>query len=455
MMNTPRCGLPDVDPENPETDPDSDADSPEGLEVKRKKRYVLANSRWEKTDLTWRIDGSRPTPDLEADHVKRIMKNALQFWDDASALTFREQTGSDADIQISFGVGEHGDTYNFDGPGGTLAHAFYPTSPPVSIAGDAHFDDSETFSDGSAEGTNLLQVAIHEFGHSLGLQHSDVNDAIMYPYYRGYIPDITLDRDDIAGIQALYGENTDDPEQPSTVDCSTVAITWATSTQDGRQYLCNDTHCYRMSDNVVDDGYPKLIQEEFPGLPDDPDASFYYETTGKTYIFKGSEVWRLANQTIDSGYPMSISSEFPDLPSDLSAAFVWHINKKIYFVKDTMYYRVSAPGTGLDIDTENPYPRLFSDWWRGLPNTIDAAFQWSDSRTYMFAGSQYYLLHPWLSKVSDSLPPYPRDTAVWWFDCDPDDGISDNGFNGAMSVVTPSIMVAICVFVLNALLFLN
>lgn len=67
--------------------------------------------------------------------------------------------------------------------------------------GDAHFDDAEQWSVNSYRGTNLFQVAAHEFGHSLGLSHSDVKSALMAPFYRGFDPSFQLDGDDIQGIQ--------------------------------------------------------------------------------------------------------------------------------------------------------------------------------------------------------------------------------------------------------------
>lgn len=58
----------------------------------------------------------------------------------------------------------------------------------------------------SPTGVNLFQVAAHEFGHSLGLSHSDVRRSLMAPFYRGFEPGFQLDRDDIDGIQSLYGK---------------------------------------------------------------------------------------------------------------------------------------------------------------------------------------------------------------------------------------------------------
>ena len=115
---------------------------------------------------------------------------------------------------------EHGDGDPFDGSGGTLAHAFFPV-----FGGDAHFDDDEPWTINSfrgddlsrenrhlsitdllSAGTSLLQTAAHEFGHSLGLSHSDSKSALMAPFYRGFQSKPKLENDDIKGIQALYGQ---------------------------------------------------------------------------------------------------------------------------------------------------------------------------------------------------------------------------------------------------------
>ena len=46
-------------------------------------------------------------------------------------------------------------------------------------------------------------TAVHEIGHALGLSHSKVEEAIMFPFYEGDIRPIHAD--DQAGIHQIYG----------------------------------------------------------------------------------------------------------------------------------------------------------------------------------------------------------------------------------------------------------
>lgn len=95
--------------------------------------------------------------------VDNEIQKALDVWSEHTDLSFTQKRTGKVHIDISFLKGEHGDGDPFDGSGGTLAHAFFPV-----FGGDAHFDDSEQWTKGSFRGTNLLQTAAHEFGHSLG-----------------------------------------------------------------------------------------------------------------------------------------------------------------------------------------------------------------------------------------------------------------------------------------------
>ena len=50
-------------------------------------------------------------------------------------------------------------------------------------------------------------MAAHEFGHSLGLSHSDVEGSLMYPWYQNFDYDLQLSQDDMLGIKRIYGES--------------------------------------------------------------------------------------------------------------------------------------------------------------------------------------------------------------------------------------------------------
>jgi len=64
------------------------------------------------------------------------------MWSQVTPLTFSETTNV-SDIEIIFASGRHASCGPFDGRGGVLAHAFYPSGS--STGGDAHFDEAETW----------------------------------------------------------------------------------------------------------------------------------------------------------------------------------------------------------------------------------------------------------------------------------------------------------------------
>ena len=73
-----------------------------------------------------------------------------------------------------------------------------------------------TGSSGCSGGFYIEDVATHEFGHALGLGHSTLTSATMYPSISTCSQQSrTLDPDDIAGVLALYPATATPPTPPA------------------------------------------------------------------------------------------------------------------------------------------------------------------------------------------------------------------------------------------------
>lgn len=160
-----------------------------------------AISKWDDLDITYFFENG--TDQLEGDLERDLIARAFALWSAQTPLTFTEVSDpAEADISVAWAAGNHGDGDPFDGPGDVLAHASFP-NPYDNGEVILHFDDEERWVDSETRNVDLLTVAAHEIGHTLGLAHSDDPNALMYAAYRG--PQRSLGEDDIAGIQAVYG----------------------------------------------------------------------------------------------------------------------------------------------------------------------------------------------------------------------------------------------------------
>ena len=401
LMETPRCGVRDI--------------VGLGAHVRRRKRYVLQGSKWMKNKLTYSITRYPSSVQLSRQQIINTVKQAFNLWEDASGLEF-ENVGDnalDADIEISFVRYEHGDGDPLDGPGGTLAHAYFPE-----FGGDVHMDDTENWTVESWSGTNMLQTLTHEIGHSLGLSHSDVRDSVMAPFYQGYNPNLQLKPDDIKAIQSLYGPDIPKPTpKPNPVPnnnelCQNSKIDAIVTTADNETYVFKDDKYWKLTAEAIAPGYPRKISVDW-SLPSSLDAAFTWHRKGATYFFKGNKYWKYYNTKQAPGYPKLLHEGFPGIPNNVDSVFVWGGNDKIYFTKGDKFWKFDPDRKP---HVRKNYPKPLS-LWGALPSDIDGALQWVNGRTYFFKSGQYWRYDDRTFSISQSLPRFPRNTAQWWFGC--------------------------------------
>ncbi|XP_042355633.1 collagenase 3-like [Plectropomus leopardus] len=368
IMKKPRCGVPDGNIAHFST--------------------FGNNLKWEKNSLTYRIENY--TPDMSVSEVDDSIEKALQVWAKVTPLRFTRIYSGTADIMISFGRQSHGDYYPFDGPDGTLAHAF---APAPGIGGDAHFDDDETFTFRSNTGYVLFMVAAHEFGHSLGLSHSDDPGALMYPIYTYSNPDtFVLPRDDVNGIQSLYGPNPDkdpsieDPQPPTTPDACDLTMTLdAVATLRGEMLFFKDSFFWR--------SYPQsstpqqsLIKNFWPNAPTNINAAYENPHSDKLFIFQDRKVWAFSGYDLVRGYPKPLSSfGLPKKVKKIDAALHDMESGKTLFFVGSNYYSYDEARKTMD----QGFPKRVDQTFSGLTGSVTAAFQYRGF-AYIYSGSYMF-----------------------------------------------------------------
>ncbi|XP_024913657.1 matrix metalloproteinase-17 [Cynoglossus semilaevis] len=444
LMSTPRCSLPDI------------VGGEDMLKRKRRrrKRYALSGLKWHKTELTWSVH-SYPSisPGLDHDLVDSILSHAFKMWSNAAPLSFYRQVAdsegnfSEGDIRISFASLLHDDGYPFDGQGGTLAHAFFPGKDVV--AGDTHFDDHEIWSyGGDSSNTDLFTVAVHEFGHALGLSHSSTYPSIMIPYYQGAVEDIPnfqLSLDDKLAIQQLYGVKQSkqpdvlnpklprfpSPSPPKPTQLSEPSFPQrcqgsfdAVANIRGEVFFFKGENFWRTQrSGSLMSLKPALIKNFWIGLPPGihkVDAVYERKSDNSIVFFIGSKYWVFKDTVAMDDYPRPLSDwsmkRKSGAPVDrVDAAFTWAHNGKTYLFSEGEFWRFdeSQNGGKTSKKPDTGYPRDNS-LWAGVPSDMDDVISWGEGDAYFFKDNLYWVLkNGGLNQDVVS----PKSIAVDWLRC--------------------------------------
>uniref|UniRef100_A0A3P9CMV8 Matrix metallopeptidase 17b n=1 Tax=Maylandia zebra TaxID=106582 RepID=A0A3P9CMV8_9CICH len=306
VMNTPRCSLPDQE----------ESSNQEKINMRRRRRWAV--SMWTRRNINWR-------------------------WDKTCEETFHSfcfQVGSPdaADLRVDFFHGYHGDDYPFDGAGGAVGHAFFPSDP--ARAGVVHLDAEEEWAFrhlGPDSGTDLFTVLVHEFGHALGLPHSSSRHSVMRPYYLGPVGDplhYRLGPQDLEHITQLYGEQsgtgTGHHDHGGAHHCNTSFD--AVAKIRGETFFFKGPMMWRVNGGGLVSGRGSSVRRLWRGLPPDllhlqavlerrsdhaiifisGAVHFFYFSPGSVYLFKGESYWKFMfpGSSLHDGYPRSSAADW-------------------------------------------------------------------------------------------------------------------------------------------------
>uniref|UniRef100_A0A1D1ZDW7 Metalloendoproteinase 1 n=1 Tax=Anthurium amnicola TaxID=1678845 RepID=A0A1D1ZDW7_9ARAE len=185
LITSPRCGVPDVVVHVNSTATDD----------RRRSLYSYFPGRpvwpYYKRQLSYKFVSPAIAP------VRGLFNRAFTRWSRVTPLSFLEIGRGYADITIAF--------TGMDGPGGTLAYAYAPTNGRMLVDLSENWWVQRGALSQYSDQYDLESVVVHEIGHLLGLDHSRVWEAIMFPQIPPRTRKVDLSNDDLQGIWGLYG----------------------------------------------------------------------------------------------------------------------------------------------------------------------------------------------------------------------------------------------------------
>ncbi|KAK9392689.1 72 kDa type IV collagenase [Crotalus adamanteus] len=246
----------------------------------------------------------------------------------------------------------------------------------------SNYDEDRKWGFCPDQGYSLFLVAAHEFGHAMGLEHSEDPGALMAPIYT-YTKHFRLSQDDVQGIQELYGGSTDvGPGPKPTLGpvtpelCGQDLVFDAVAQIRGEIFFFKDRFFWRTANERSRPTGPLLVAVFWTDVPEKIDAVYEAPQEEKSVFFSGNEYWVYTASTLERGYPKRLTNL--GLPPDVqrvNAAFNWSKNKKTYIFAGDKFWRYNEVKKKMDPG----FPKLIADAWNGVPDNLDAALEVSGS----------------------------------------------------------------------------
>uniref|UniRef100_A0A667WS13 Matrix metallopeptidase 17b n=1 Tax=Myripristis murdjan TaxID=586833 RepID=A0A667WS13_9TELE len=394
LMKTPRCSLPDQEePSRPLVDQGG----------------TLSLS------VCLRLHSYPSSSHLSRETVRSLVFYALRVWAEPTPLEFHEVGNPEAaDLQVDFLHGYHGDGYPFDGVGGAVGHAFFPSD--TTRAGEVHLDAEEewAFRQPASEGTDLFTVLVHEFGHALGLAHSSNRRSVMRPYYQGPAGDplhYRLGPQDLDHITQLYGIRSWSCDhiflkRPSIDRCHSSFD--AVAKIRGETFFFKGLTMWRVGAGGLVSARGASVRRLWRALPPDlPHLQAVLERqVDHAIIFISSQFWLFRDLTLQEGYPRPLSE------LRMGQSLVGAGDEEVASRWSLVWDPEEGPVWGEMGDTEEE--QHVNMWTKLLKEGVNGITTNTDGSIYLFKGDYY-----WKFPSPGSRPEngYPRSSATDWLDC--------------------------------------
>lgn len=342
---------------------------------------------------------------------------------------------------------------NFDGKGGVLAHAYYPSHESnyhVDKVIEIHVDEDENWWFNESQKapdnyTDFYMVILHEIGHSLGLEHSSNSNAVMFSFYHN---NAEFDENDIEAIENLYGKKqkivttttttaaTNTTTMITTTDTvmtSTTTTTMANALPEIREppsfcSIVNNIRIFFIHNKRIYAVYKQwlwgkdLDAEHFEPPQDvsswvnyisnaDLVQGVYLKPNGHIEIFYGEHVLTLDGESLKLLNIISQPYKFLGKSPRVTALTATYANKLLVFVESSSYYYIAPLNDNVIAINAFVYKNKNEI---GFPQNVTAALRYTNGIIYLMDDKKMYEYDEFRQKIIRS---YKKDWSQLGIKC--------------------------------------